>query len=313
MIPDFNKVKEAHSRIKPYINRTLVLSSRSINEIAGCSLFFKCENFQRVGAFKFRGATNAVFSLSDEEAQRGVATHSSGNHAQALSLAAKMRGTKAYIVMPENSSAVKINATRGYGAEIVFCKPTLAARESTLDEVVRKTGAVFIHPYNNPNIIAGQATAAMELLEETNNLDVVIAPCGGGGLLSGTSISCRAMLPSAQVYGAEPLGAADAKASLDKCEIVPSNNPHTVCDGLLTSLGDMTFPIIKENVNDILLADDETIKLAMKLVWERMKIVVEPSSAITMAVVLLNKKLFEGKKVGLIISGGNVDLNKWKW
>jgi len=313
MIPDLKIIQEAANRIRPYIHRTPVLTSQSINTMLGTEIWFKCENFQKVGAFKSRGACNAVFSLTDEEVQRGVATQSSGNHAQALARAALIRGCKAYIVMPETSPKVKSDAVRGYGGEITFCKPTLEARESTLEEVIRRTGAVEIHPYNDYSIIAGQATAAMELLEETGPLDIIMAPVGGGGLMSGTALATSYLSPSTSIFAAEPACADDAFRSFSTKTLIPSVNPTTICDGLLTSLGPKTFPIIIEKVNRIITVSEESVIKAMKLTWERMKIVIEPSSAVPLAAVMENPSLFEGKKTGIIISGGNVSLNKLPW
>ncbi|MFA6570873.1 MAG: pyridoxal-phosphate dependent enzyme [Bacteroidota bacterium] len=313
IIPNFNDVKAAEDIIKTYANRTPVLSSRTLNQMFSVEIFFKCENFQKVGAFKFRGACNAVFSLSEKEAKKGVATHSSGNHAQALALAAKIRGIEAHIVMPENSTQVKIDAVAGYGANIIFCKPTLDARESTLDEVVKKTDAIFIHPYDNPKVIAGQGTAALELLSDVKDLDYVIAPVGGGGLLSGTLISVSFLSPDTKVIAAEPEGADDAYRSINEGKIIPSLNPNTVCDGLLTSLGEINFEIIKKHIYRIITVSDKSIINAMRLIWERMKIIVEPSSAITLAILLENKINLSGNRIGIIISGGNVDLKKLPW
>jgi len=309
--PDFAAIKAASHRIKNFIHDTPVMSSSAIDEIAGCKLFFKCENLQKVGAFKMRGASNAVISLGEDELKKGVATHSSGNHAQALALAAKMAGAKAYIVMPENAPEVKVAAVKGYGAEITFCKPTLAARESTLENIVAKTGASFIHPYNDLRIITGQATASYELHQHIGDLDFIVAPVGGGGLLSGTALVTHYYQPNCKIIGAEPQGANDAWQSFHKGAIVPSVSPNTIADGLLTSLGNLTFPIIKKYVKEILTVDDGTISCAMQLIWERMKLIVEPSAAVPLAVILRNPQLFATKKVGIIISGGNVDLNKF--
>lgn len=313
ILPSIDDVHKATERIKPIIHRTPVLSSKSINQIVGADIYFKCENFQKVGAFKFRGASNAVFSLTDEEIKRGVATHSSGNHAQALALAARIRGTKAYIVMPSNSSKVKIEAVKGYDAEIIFCEPTLEARESTLEDVVNKTGATFIHPYNNFNVISGQGTSAMELLDEIKDLDYVITPVGGGGLLSGTLTTVSALSPSTKVIAAEPEGADDAYRSIIENRIVPSVTPKTICDGLLTSLSEMTFEIIREHIYKIITVSDDAVVSAMRLIWERMKIIIEPSSAITLGIFLENKIDLKGHKIGIILSGGNVDLEKLPW
>lgn len=307
-IPQFEDIKNAHNRISSYINKTPILTSSSLNEIFGAEIFFKCENFQKVGAFKYRGATNAVQLLSKEDAKKGVATHSSGNHAAALSLAAKQLGVPAYIVMPENAPEIKKKAVAGYGAEITFCKPTLEAREETLEKVQHRTGATFIHPYNNFNVICGQGTAAKELLEEIPNLDIITAPIGGGGLMSGTAISVKSINPKIKIYGAEPLNADDAYKSFKKGELVLAGPPKTIADGLLTSLSPLTFKIISENIDDIFTAKEENIVKAMRIIWERMKIIIEPSSAVPLAAILENKLLFMDKRVGIIVSGGNVDL-----
>ena len=309
-LPTFADIEKAHERIRSYIHHTPVMTSKSINEIVGAELFFKCENLQKVGAFKFRGACNSVFSLSDEEAKNGVCTHSSGNHAAALALAARMRGVPAYIVMPENAPEIKKKAVAGYGAQITFCEPTQAARESTLANVARQTGATEIHPYNYFNVICGQGTAAKELIEDTGNLDIVMAPVGGGGLLSGTALSTRALLPKARVIAAEPAGADDAFRSFYSKTLHPSVAPKTIADGLLTSLGSLTFPIVLENVDQIFTVSEENIVAAMRMIWERMKIIIEPSSAVPLAAILENKVDIKGNKVGIILSGGNVDLGK---
>jgi threonine dehydratase len=308
-----NDIREAADRIAGRVHRTPVLTCKAIDGMAGASLFFKCENFQKVGAFKMRGATNAVLSLSDEEAAHGVATHSSGNHAQALALAARMRAVPAYIVMPSTAPAVKRAAVEGYGAEIITCEPTLQAREETLASVVDRTGAAFVHPYDNDRIIAGQGTAALELLEEVPDLDMVMAPVGGGGLLSGTALATHALAPAARVIAAEPVGADDAARSLAAGHIIPSVNPDTVADGLLTSLGTRNFPIIQEYVEAIWTVEDGAIIAAMKLVWERMKIIIEPSAAVCPAAVFGRPAEVAGLKVGIILSGGNVDLDRLPW
>jgi len=278
--------------------------------MVGAELFFKCENLQKVGAFKFRGACNSVFSLTDEEARNGVCTHSSGNHAAALALAARMRGIPAYIVMPENAPEIKKVAVAGYGAQITFCTPTQDAREATLKQVAAKTGATEIHPYNYFNVICGQGTAAKELIEETGSLDVVMAPVGGGGLLSGTALSTKAILPNARVVAAEPAGADDAFRLFYSKTLHPSVAPKTIADGLLTSLGSLTFPIIMNEVDQIATVSEEGIVAAMRMIWERMKIIIEPSSAVPLAAILENKVEVKGLKVGIILSGGNVDLGK---
>lgn len=309
-IPTKEIIESTHERIKLFIHKTPVLTCKAINVVANADLYFKCENFQKVGAFKFRGATNALLSLTQEEKQKGVVTHSSGNHAQALALAAKMHGSNAYIVMPENAPSVKRNAVLGYGAEVITCKPTLQAREETSEKVIQETGATFIHPYNDYRIIAGQATSAKELIEEVGKLDYIIAPVGGGGLLSGTSLSANYFSPGTKVIAAEPEGANDAYRSFKSKVFVPSENPKTICDGLLTSLGTKTFEIILKHVDDIYTANDEEIVAAMRLVWERMKIIIEPSSAVTLAIAIKNPQVFAGQKIGIIFSGGNVDLSK---
>jgi len=306
-IPVLSDIQSAYERIKPYIHNTPVLTSQLLNDHFGCELFFKCENFQKVGAFKFRGATNAVLSLSYEERAKGVVTHSSGNHAAALALAARMNGVKAYIVMPENAPGVKKNAVAGYGASITFCKPTQQAREDATRIIMEKTGATLVHPYDNFNVICGQGTAALELLVERDDLDVIIAPIGGGGLMSGTSLYVKGISNSVQVIGAEPAKADDAFRSFATGKLFPSVNPLTVADGLLTSLSELTFSIIRRKVDAIYTVKEESIIECMLLVWERMKIVIEPSSATVLAVVKENPGVFRGRKTGLIISGGNVD------
>jgi threonine dehydratase len=309
-LPTLADIKAAHARIKPFVHRTPVMTSSLLNEHFNCELFFKCENFQKVGAFKFRGATNAVLSLSAEEKSRGVVTHSSGNHAAALALAARMNGVKANIVMPENAPVVKKNAVAGYGAEITFCKPTQQAREENTRIIIERTGATLVHPYDNFNVICGQGTAALELLDEIKNLDIVVAPVGGGGLLSGTSACVKGINKNIRVIAAEPLNANDAYISFTTGKIAPSVNPLTVADGLLTSLSELTFAVIKENVDEIITAKEDTIIECMLLVWERMKIIIEPSSATVLAIIKENPEKFRGKKAGLIISGGNVDFRK---
>ncbi len=307
ILPDLISV---HNVIRPFIHKTPVLTSVSINELIGCRIFFKCENMQKIGAFKFRGATNALLTLTYDERQQGVATHSSGNHAAALSLAAKLRNVKAYIVMPKTAPEIKKNAVKNYGGEIIFCEPNLASREETLRQVIEKTGAVEVHPYNNYTIIAGQSTAAKELIEEVEFLDFVLTPVGGGGLLSGTSLVCKYFSSKTKVIGCEPKGADDAARSFKDGVIYPSVEPKTIADGLLTSLGQKPFEIIKQNVFDILTVSEENIIEAMRLIYQRLKIVVEPSGAVPLAVLLEHKDKFKGKTVGLILSGGNVDLAK---
>jgi threonine dehydratase len=308
-LPVFSDIQKAHKLIGPYIHRTPVLTCESINGITGADIYFKCENFQKAGAFKFRGACNAVFSLSEDEAMQGVGTHSSGNHAAALALAAKIRGIKSHIVMPDNAPEIKKKAVAGYGAKISFCKPTLKDREDTLANVVESENIIVVHPYNNFKVISGQGTAALELLNEVKP-DIVLCPVGGGGLLAGTAISTKAIYPECKVIAVEPEGADDACRSFKAKKIIPSINPDTIADGLLTSLGEMNFEIIKENVDDIVVVSDKSIIDAMRLIWERMKIIIEPSSAVPLAAILENKIECKGKKVGIILSGGNLDLNK---
>jgi threonine dehydratase len=308
--PNLNDIRAAADRIRPYIHKTQVLTCASIDLMAEANLFLKCENFQKVGAFKYRGACNAVFSLSEDEAGPGVATHSSGNHAAALALAAGKRRIEAFIVMPHNSPEVKKAAVRGYGGQIVFCEPTLESRETTLAEVIQDTGATVIHPYNDHRVIAGQGTAALELVEEIPGLDVVIAPVGGGGLLSGTAIAVSEMSPDIEIIGAEPELADDAYRSLRLGRIVPSMDPQTIADGLRTCLGDLTFPVLHRLVRQIVTVSEEAIASAMRAVWERMKIIIEPSAAVAVAGALERKIDLAGKRVGVIISGGNVDLDK---
>jgi len=309
-IPEFGDVVAAHARIAPYVHRTPLYSSESINAITGGELFFKCENFQKVGAFKFRGACNAVFSLSEEEAARGVATHSSGNHAAALALAARMRGIPAYIVMPRTAPEIKKKAVAGYGGIITFCEPTLQAREETLTGVVAQTGAAIVHPYDNEWVIAGQGTAAKEMIEDAGSFDLILAPVGGGGLLSGTALSAKALSPGSRVIATEPAGADDAFRSFHAGKIIPSNHPVTIADGLLTSLGQRNFAIIMDQVDDIVTVSEEKIIEAMRLVWERMKIIIEPSSAVPLGAILEGKVEVAGLKTGIILSGGNLDLGK---
>ncbi len=310
ILPTLSDIQKAHIRIKPFIHRTPVMTSGLLNEMFGCELYFKCENFQKVGAFKFRGATNAVLQLEDDQRKHGVVTHSSGNHAAALALAAKMNGTRAFIVMPENAPSVKKEAVAGYGALITFCKPTLSSREETCRAIMEREGAVLIHPYDNYNVICGQGTAALELLEEKQDLEIIIAPVGGGGLMSGTSTCAKGISSGIKVIGAEPLNANDAWRSFKTGVLAPSVNPSTIADGLLTSLSELTFSIVRKNVDDIFTVGEESIISCMKLIWERMKIIVEPSSATVLAAIMENRDYFRGKKTGLIISGGNVDLRK---
>jgi threonine dehydratase len=301
-------IKLAHKRIGALIVKTPVMTSTTVNRMTGCEVFFKCENLQKAGAFKFRGALNVVLQLSDEERRRGVITHSSGNHAQALSLAALTLGIKATIVMPCTSPKVKIDATRGYGAEVVLCEPTLESRERITNEIIEKRGQVLVHPYDNSRIIAGAGTAALELIEEVGALDYVFAPVGGGGLVSGTALATKGLCPEANVIAVEPKGADDAYRSFKSGNLYPSVNPNTIADGLLTSLCNLTFGIIKEHVDDIVTVVDVEIVEAMRILWERMKLVVEPSGAVSLAGLLALNNQIDDERVGVIISGGNVDL-----
>jgi threonine dehydratase len=310
LFPSISEIRAAHERIKPFIHYTPVLTSRQMNRIFDCELLFKCENFQRAGAFKFRGAMNAVLSLTVHEKKYGVVTHSSGNHAAALALSANLNRIKAFIVMPENAPSVKKEAVKSYGASITFCEPTLQAREETCRMIMKKEGATLVHPYDNVNIICGQGTASLELIEVKSGLEMLIAPVGGGGLISGTSICAKGINPGIKVIGAEPLNASDAWKSFKTGVLTPSVNPVTIADGLLTSLSQLTFSIIRDNVDDILTVSEDSIISSMKLVWERMKIIIEPSSATVLGAIRENPEIFRGKKVGLIISGGNIDLNR---
>lgn len=311
--PTINEIHRAAERIRPYVHRTPVLTCASIDRQVGSQVFLKCENLQKVGAFKFRGACNAVFSLPESDVERGVVTHSSGNHAQALALAARLRGIPAYIVMPHNSPAVKKAAVDGYGGKITFCEPTLEARETTQSKVAAETGATVVHPYNNYQVIAGQGTAAMELLLDVPDLDIILAPVGGGGLLSGTAIAATELSPRIRVIGTEPEQADDAFRSLAAGTIIPSVNPQTIADGLRTSLGDLTFPIIRERVERIVTVSEAGIIAAMRFVWERAKIVIEPSAAVAVGALWERKIDLIGLRVGVILSGGNVDLDKLPW
>lgn len=308
-LPDRSSIAAAHERIKPYIHHTPVMTSTSIDEMAGCSVFFKCENFQKVGAFKARGAMNAILKLTTEQRSKGVATHSSGNHAQALARAAKILQVASYIVMPRTAPEIKKRGVRAYGGEIFECEPTLAAREATLEEVIRKTGAAEIHPFNNYDVMEGQATCAKEFFEETSSLDFLLAPVGGGGLLSGTALAAKYFSPSTAVIAGEPEGSDDAYRSLKSGKIEPAQS-NTIADGLLTTLGTKTFPIIQDLVKEIITVTDEEIVAAMRIIWERLKIIVEPSCAVPFAAVLKQKSRFAGKRVGIILSGGNVDLER---
>jgi threonine dehydratase len=304
-------VELAAKTIEPYIHRTPVLTSKSINELTGIDFYFKCENFQKIGAFKIRGGMNASLSLSPAQLKNGIATHSSGNHAQALAYAAKTLGIQAYIVMPKSSPQVKIDAVRGYGANVIICESNQAAREAALEKIVAETGAEFIHPYDDYRVITGQATCVKELIEEVPDLEIVITPVGGGGLLSGTCLGAQFFKPGLKVYGGEPEGAADAVLSIQSGKVEKALFINTIADGLLTTLSEKTLAIIKEHVTDILLVSEEEIIAALRLIYERMKIIVEPSCVVPFAAAMRNAHLFKGKKVGIILTGGNVDLTKF--
>lgn len=308
-IPEFDDVLAAAARIAAHAQVTPVRRSRSLDALAGCELHFKCENLQRAGAFKFRGACNAVWSLNDDDAARGVLTHSSGNHGAALALAAKTRGIPAHVVVPEGAVRSKMAAIEAFGATLHVCAPTFAAREATAESLRQSTGARLVHPFQDPAVIAGQGTAAMELLKEVGELDILVAPVGGGGLISGTAIAARALAPKARVIGAEPSGASDAWESLRQGARVAEMTPETICDGLRGIIGEINFALMREHGVEVLLADDDEIRRAMRLLWERLKLLVEPSSAIVFAAVLRNRERFAGRRVGLILSGGNVDLD----
>jgi threonine dehydratase len=312
-IPSFSDIQKAHQKIKPYIHRTPVLTNRQVDERAGGNVFFKCENFQKVGAFKFRGASHTIFSLPDDQAKKGVATHSSGNHAQAVALAAKMRGIPAHIVMPQNAPAVKKKAVKGYGASVTLCESTLEGRESALAKVVDETGAAFIHPYNDSRIIAGQGTAAVELLDHQPQLDAILTPVGGGGLLSGTAIAANGINDNIQVVGCEPEIADDAYRSFQSGTLQPVRRTDTVADGLRTALGELPFACIKEHVDDIVLVSEEQIIEAMRFIWERMNIIIEASCAVPVAALFHDKIDAEDQEIGIIITGGNVDLDHLPW
>jgi threonine dehydratase len=304
---------QAHERIKPYVHRTPVLTNQTINEIVGASLYFKCENFQKIGAFKARGGVNAILQVAANNEGKAITTHSSGNHAQAVAFGAKLVGMPAYIVMPNNAPQVKKDAVKGYGAEVIECEPNLAARENGVAEVIARTGAVLVHPFDNDRVIAGQATALKELLEDFGHdhpFDTIFTPVGGGGMLSGTGLSVHYLSPQTKVIGCEPEGAADAILSFKTGKVETAPYIKSVADGLLTNLSERTLSIIREHVSDILTVSEEEIIAAMKLVWERMKIVIEPSSAVALAVVIRYKDRFAGQKIGVIITGGNVDIGK---
>jgi threonine dehydratase len=312
MALDLERIRAAHERIRPYIHRTPVLTSSRLDQASGAKLFFKCENFQKIGAFKARGATNAVFSLDDVTAKRGVATHSSGNHGTALARAAKLRGIPAHIVMPKNSAKVKVRAVESYGAHIVFCEPNDAAREAACADVIAKTGATLIHSFENADVMAGQGTAAIELLEDAD-VNVVMCPVGGGGLLSGTAVAAKSMRPSIKVIAAEPANADDTAQSFHAGKRIVTEKKFTIADGLRTNVGEQTFPIVQRYVDDVITVTEDAIIAAMRTIWETMKIVIEPSAAVPYAAIADAKANLAGKRVGIILTGGNVDLDALPW
>ncbi|WP_306147591.1 MULTISPECIES: beta-hydroxyaspartate dehydratase BhcB [unclassified Roseibium] len=312
-IPTLEDMLVAHERIKPYVHRTPVLTSSFLNDLTGAELFFKCENFQKAGAFKVRGASNAVFGLDEETAKTGVATHSSGNHALSLSYAAGRRGIPCHVVMPRTAPQAKKDAVRGYGGIITECEPSTSSREAVFAEVEKKTGAEFVHPYNDHRVIAGQGTCSKELMEQTDGLDMVIAPIGGGGMVSGTCLTLSNLAPEVKIFAAEPEQADDAARSFRAGHIIADDAPSTVADGLKVPLKDLTWHFVSNYVSDVLTASEQEIVEAMRLTWARMKIVMEPSSAVPLATILKNRHIFAGKRVGVIITGGNVDLNKLPW
>ncbi|MGF1657803.1 MAG: beta-hydroxyaspartate dehydratase BhcB [Rubrimonas sp.] len=309
----YEDVLAAHARIKPYILRTPILTSSYFNQLTGAQLFFKCENFQKAGAFKVRGACNAVFGLTDEQAAKGVATHSSGNHGLSLSYAAGRRGIPCKVVVPRTAPEAKKAAMRGYGGEVVECEPSTSSREAVFAEVVAQTGAEFVHPYNDPRVIAGQGTCSKEMMEDLGGLDAVIAPIGGGGMVSGTCLTLSEISPTTEIYAAEPEAADDAYQSFKSGHIVAYDAPVTIADGLKVPLKENTWHFVSRYVTDVLLASEEEIVAAMKLTWERMKIVMEPSCAVPLATILKNPEIFRGKRVGVVVTGGNVDLDKLPW
>jgi len=313
IVPTYDDVVAAHERIRPYIHRTPVLTSTYLNELTGADLYFKCESFQKAGAFKVRGACNAVFGLSDDMARKGVATHSSGNHALSLSYAAGRRGIPCHVVMPRTAPQAKKDAVKGYGGRITECKPSTSSREATFAKVQAETGAEFVHPYNDPRVIAGQGTCSRELSEQVAGLDAVIAPIGGGGMISGTCLTPSNISPSTRIYAAEPKNADDAYRSFKAGHIIADDARSTIADGLKVPLKDLTWHFVSRHVTDILTATEDEIVDAMKLTWKRMKIVIEPSCAVPLATILKNKPIFAGKKVGVIITGGNVDLDALPW
>ena len=312
-IPTYDDMLAAHERIRPHIRRTPVRTSDYLNDLTGSELFFKCENFQEPGAFKVRGATNAVFGLSEEQARKGVATHSSGNHASCLSYAAMLRGIPCNVVMPRTAPQAKKDTVRRYGGKITECEPSTSSREATFARVQAETGGDFVHPYNDPRVIAGQGTCAREFIEQTDGLDAVVAPIGGGGMISGTCLTLSTLAPETRIYAAEPEQADDAARSFRAGHIIADDAPKTIADGLLVPLKDLTWHFVRKHVTDILTASEQEIVDAMKLTWKHLRVVMEPSSAVPLAIILKNRDVFAGKRVGVIITGGNVDLDRLPW
>lgn len=312
-IPTLQDMRDAGVRIQPYIHRTPVLTSQYLNELTGAELFFKCENLQKAGAFKARGASNAVFGLTDEQAKRGVATHSSGNHGTCLSYAAGRRGIPCTVVMPHTAPQAKKDAVRGYGGIVVECEPSTTSREAVFADVIAKSGAEFVHPYNDPRVIAGQATCSAEFIEQVENLDAMVAPIGGGGMISGTCLTLSNLAPNIKIYAAEPENADDAYRSFKAGHIIADDAPDTIADGLKVPLKDLTWHFVSNNVTDIFTASEQEIVDAMKMTWTRMKMIIEPSCAVPLAIILKNKDIFAGKRVGVVITGGNVDLDLLPW
>ena len=312
-LPVYADVLAAHDRIRPHIHRTPILTSDTLDRLSGAKLYFKCENFQKAGAFKARGASNAVFGLSEADAKKGVATHSSGNHGLSLAYAAGRRGIACHVVMPRTAPEPKKAAVRGYGGTVIECEPSTSSREAVFAEVVARTGAEFVHPYNDPRVIAGQATCSKEIIEELGELDAIIAPIGGGGMVSGCCLTLSNISPKTKIYAAEPKAADDAYQSFKTGEIVAYDAPVTIADGLKVPLKELTWHFVRNHVEDVLLAEEQEIIHAMRLIWERMKIVMEPSSAVPLAAILASRSAFAGKRVGVVITGGNVDLDKLPW
>lgn len=308
--PTLKDIEIIHEAIRPYVHRTPVLQAQFFDQTTEAQLFFKCENFQKIGAFKMRGACSAVLALSDTEKAQGIATHSSGNHGQAVALSAKTQGAKAYIVMPEDAPTIKVNAVKDYGAEVIFCHSSQKGREETLAKVLERTGATFIHPYNDYNVIAGQATVAKELLEDVPQLDIIMAPIGGGGLISGTALITHYLQPSTKVIGAEPKGADDAYRSFHSKQMEVNQEVNTIADGLRSAIKEKTFQVITTHLQEVITVSDDEIIAAMRMVWERMKIIIEPSCAVPVAAVLQQKEKFQNKRIGIILTGGNVDLER---